>query len=233
MRPARLVIAAVSMAALVTPGLSPAAQAAGSVSYTVHDAQRAEYTLDCTDEPPSDCNVQRPNTMYVGITVNNRPKPYKNITVNYQIVNGTAVSGQDFTGTTGTVTITPYNQNINVEIPLINDGVAEPSETFTVRITSVSTPGNISDTGTATITDGNQFPPDCTLSQDLDQELRSLTCTNRPAGEQWYIVQPWASIGGIDWDYGNVVTGNGTSTAGWAAYPQAPYRGCIGSTGAC
>lgn len=203
------------------------------MSYTVHDAQRAEYTLDCTDEPPSHCNVVTANKMYVGITVNNRPRPFRPITVTYQLVNGTAVSGQDFTGTSGTVTITENNQNINVEVPLINDGVAEPSETFTVRITSVSLPGNISDTGTATIKDGNQFPVDCTLTQDLPNETRSLTCTNRPATERWYIVQPWVSIGGVDFDYGNIVTGNGTSTAGWAAYPQAPFRQCLGSTGSC
>jgi hypothetical protein len=48
-----------------------------------------------------------------------------------------------------------------------------------------------------------------------------------------YIVQPWVAIGGIDFDYGNIVTGNGTSTADWAGYPQAPFRQCLGSTGAC
>ena len=77
------------------------------------------------------------------------------------------MAGQDFTGSTsGTVTITPYNQSINIVVPMVNDGVAEPSETFTVRLTSASVPGDISDTGIATITDGGQFPADCTLSQD-------------------------------------------------------------------
>jgi len=108
-------------------------------------------------------------------------------------------------------------------VPLVNDGVAEPSETFTVRLTSASVPGDISDTGTGTILDGSQFPTDCTLSQDLDAGTRSLTCTGRPAGQRWFIVQPFASIGGIDFDDGNIVTGNGTSTAHLYGYPQAPY----------
>ena len=148
---------------------------------------------------------------------------YFPITVGYQIINWTAVAGQDFTGTSGTVTISPYNQNINIVVPLVNDGVAEPSETFTVRLTSASVPGDISDTGVGTITDGSQFPTDCTLTQVLDQRSRSLTCTSRPAGQRWFIVQPYASIGGVDWDYGNIVTGNGTSTAHWYAYPQPPH----------
>lgn len=228
MRTLRLLIATGAAAALVMLGLAPTAQAAppAPTFFTVYDAQRSEYTLDCTDSPPSSCAVVINNSMYVGVSVTNRPKShgqYFPITVGYQIVNGTAVAGQDFTGTSGTVTISPYNQNINIEVPLVNDGVAEPSETFTVRLTSASVPGDISDTGVGTILDGNQFPTDCTLSQDLDAQTRSLTCTNRPAGQRWLIVQPWASIFGLEFELGNVVTGNGTSTAYWPIYPQTPH----------
>jgi hypothetical protein len=224
MRSIRLVVASAAAAALAVLGLAPsAAQAAGTTVFTVYDAQRAEYTQDCTDSPPSSCAVVINNSMYVGVSVTNRPKPASPITVGYQIVNGTAVAGQDFTGTSGTITISAYNQNANIVVPLVNDGVAEPSETFTVRLTSASVPGNISDTGVGTILDGNQFPPDCTLTQDLAAQSRSLTCTSRPAGQRWFIVQPYATMGGIDFDYGNIVTGNGTSTASWPIYPRPPY----------
>lgn len=55
-------------------------------------------------------------------------------------------------------------------------------------------------------------PPDCTVSSP-NNYTSSLTCTNRPAGQQWRSYRlcegPW-----LDSDaWGNVVTGNGTSTA--------------------
>jgi hypothetical protein len=226
MRTIRLAI--VAAAALATLGLMPTAQAGPPppTSFTVHDSQASEYIRDCTTSAPSHCNVALSSSLYIGFTVNNRPKQngqYFPITVNYQIINGTAVAGQDFTvATSGSVTITPNNQNINLAVPIVNDGVAEPTETFTVRITSTSVPGDISDTGTGTIIDGDQFPDDCTLTQNLDASTRSLTCTGRPAAQRWLIVQPWLGWG-YEHEYGNMVTGNGTSTASWVMNPAAPH----------
>ncbi len=55
-------------------------------------------------------------------------------------------------------------------------------------------------------------PADCTETR-IDTRTVSLTCTNRPATQQWrYNVL--CGGGWFDTDaYGNVVTGNGTSTA--------------------
>ena len=54
-------------------------------------------------------------------------------------------------------------------------------------------------------------PADCSLS------LNHMTCTSRPAGQQWQIViycNPNGSEGTDYIDYGNIVTGNGTSIGG-------------------
>jgi hypothetical protein len=70
-------------------------------------------------------------------------------------------------------------------------------------------------------------PADCTETR-IDTRTISLTCTSRPASQQW---QTWIVCGGGWFDTqadGNVVTGNGTSTAvcpaGSMAYNGAFFR---------
>lgn len=60
----------------------------------------------------------------------------------------------------------------------------------------------------------NAIPADCSVSKpNLATTL--MTCTARPAGQHWRLVVVCAVIGGWGAIYadGNVVTGNGTSTA--------------------
>lgn len=57
--------------------------------------------------------------------------------VNYEIIPGSATHGQDFTGALqGTIDFTIGNDFRSILIPLVNDGRSEPTETFTVRLTS-------------------------------------------------------------------------------------------------
>ncbi|SDD06044.1 Calx-beta domain-containing protein [Pedobacter soli] len=82
-------------------------------------------------------------------------------TVNYSTTNGTAVSGTDYTATSGSVTfpagsVSGTTRTFN--IPVINDNIAELTETFTVKLNSVSAGSVVTipaagATGTATITD--------------------------------------------------------------------------------
>lgn len=211
----RIVFMLATSALLV--GLAPVAgaHAAGSTVFTVQDHQRSEFTRDCTKVQPYTCTIVTANSMGVSISVANRPKPAAAITVGYQLVSGTAVAGQDFTGpTSGTVTIPANATSATLWVPLVNDGAAEPAETFTVRLTSASVPGSLTDTGTGTILDGSQIPADCTLTAGLQDgyPVRSLTCTGRPAGQRWVIHQAWLSMAGMESEIGNLVIGNGTST---------------------
>jgi len=70
-------------------------------------------------------------------------------------------------------------------------------------------------------------PADCTTNR-IDRSTLSMTCTGRPAGQQWQLWIMLCHSGWVDIDaYGNVVTGNGTSTAtcpyqSSASYPR--YR---------
>lgn len=70
-------------------------------------------------------------------------------------------------------------------------------------------------------------PADCTATY-VNHYTTALTCTNRPAGQQW---QSYRDCSGAWLDsgaFGNIVTGNGTSTAVCAARAQAdPYVGFV------
>jgi Calx-beta domain-containing protein len=147
--------------------------------------------------------------------------PAKNftVTVNWQIVDISTTAGQDYTGpTSGQLTLAAYSSQGYVHVPVVNDGVSESTETFRVQATSISVNANISDTGTGTITDGGNMPPDCSMSR-VDNSTYTITCTNRPANQQWLhrveCMIRWLEFVDID---GNTVTGNGTSTASCGAY---------------
>jgi hypothetical protein len=61
---------------------------------------------------------------------------------------------------------------------------------------------------------GTQEPADCSVTITVGGHY-NMTCTGRPAGQQWQIdVNCFPQgLNGSDWDYyGNIVTGNGTST---------------------
>ncbi len=77
------------------------------------------------------------------------------ITVTYTTSNGTALSGTDYTTTTATATIPAGQTCVNVSIPIVDDAINEPTETFTV-ILSTPTGANINDgTGIVTILDND------------------------------------------------------------------------------
>ena len=59
---------------------------------------------------------------------------------------------------------------------------------------------------------------------NVDSATKSLTCSSRPAGQRWRLLVYCIGWGLQDEAYGNIVTGNGTSTAhcsvGHAEYPN-------------
>ncbi|HEY0638332.1 MAG TPA: Calx-beta domain-containing protein [Pseudonocardiaceae bacterium] len=212
MRPVIRLFTMAAAAALGVLALVPAAQAAPAPVFTVGDTSTYEYRKDCsTQGPPYACTTTA-QTMYFQIwtpsTVRNR------VTFGYQIEVGTATPGVDFTGPlTGTAVMAANTNWAYISVPLVMDGVAEPSETLRVRLTSSSTAGDISDPGNGTILNDGQIPADCTLSRPT-LNVTSLSCTDRPATQNWYFGITCREGG---WGYvtarGATVTGNGTSTA--------------------
>ena len=214
------IIAAIAAAVLVAIGLSSSAEAARNDKVTVTNGSSYEYFKTCNDVAPYTCGTFN-TTLYFEILL---PWPQVGpVTFGYEILNGTAVAGQDFTGpTTGTATVAGNTNFAFIPVPVVNDGVTEPSETLTLRLTSSSRSRlDISDTGLGTIQDAGAIPADCDLSRP-NQATFHMTCTNRPAGQRWL----HEVTCGEDWltmfARGNTVTGNGTSTTNC---PRSPYGG--------
>ena len=211
MKPVIRLITAAAVTALGTLAVAPTAQAAGP-TFSVLDAQAYEYSKDCsTQGPPFPCPTTT-TTMYVEIWT---PSPVnQQVTFGYRIEPITATQGADYIGTTGTAVMAAHTNFAFLAIPVIMDGVAEPSETLRVRLTSSSGGGDISDTGIGTILNDGQIPADCTLTRP-SLMVTSLACTSRPATQRWQFEITCYDSGGWGYvrAYGGVVTGNGTSTA--------------------
>lgn len=73
-------------------------------------------------------------------------------------------------------------------------------------------PGPPSAAGVGPIMTDGQIPGDCTLTAPSSQ-TRSLTCTNRPPAQRWHLYMYCIKWVNVEDTVGNIVTGNGTSTA--------------------
>ena len=202
-----------SAAILCTVGAlstAPMASAGGGppTVITVGDFSGYEYLPMCSNTAPYPCG----NTaLSLGFRIYTSRIYNHNITVGWQIFDGTATAGVDYTGpTSGTVTIAGNTVSREVLVPLANDGFGESNETFQVRLTSASVPADLSSIGTETILDGSRIPGDCTLSKSAPNQ-EAMTCTGRPPTQRWYLVV-WCHYPLGDPELrGNDVIGNGTS----------------------
>lgn len=193
--------------------LAPGIAHASTTVVTVGDTNGYEYVKGCDTTSPYACYTHS-GTMVFLINASNTPGGSA-ISVSWQLVAGTATQGVDYLGPyTGTVSVTP-GFPADVVVPLVNDGVTEPAETFTLKLTSASVPADLTSVGHATINDGGRVPVDCNFSRTATSA--ATACTNRPANQNWQTTAEcknprlhWPA--NLEYPVGNVVTGNGTST---------------------
>jgi poly(3-hydroxybutyrate) depolymerase len=124
--------------------------------------------------------------------------------VDYATSDLTAVSGSDYTGSTNTLSFAPGEKVKVLPVPILNDGITEPTETF--RVTLSNPTGGI--LGTRTITTVTIQDNDPGLGFEL-----STVSVWEGAGEVNLIV-----LRGNDWDLGAITvdyaTSDLTATAG-------------------
>jgi Calx-beta domain-containing protein len=207
-RAALIVITGVASA--LVPAAAAQANSHVTVTLTGTPAGGYEFLKGCTNTAPYSCYT-RNGALPFDITVSNLNSP---ITVGYATQDGTAVSGEDYQATSGTVTIQPNFPQAFLSVPLVNDGEAPgTSEQFSVVITSV-TQGTVQGSPAPMVIDnGGNVPADCNFARS-DAVTVSLTCTSRPATQQWHINV--VCKGSTEWNFqtifGNTVTGDGTSS---------------------
>jgi hypothetical protein len=202
-------LAAIGLAVLAAPAASHATTpSTHGLVVSVRGETSYEYVKSCSNTAPFPCGTYNAQVEFTIYTTNQGGAP---VTIGYQTVDGTATTGSDYLAASGTVTIQHNSPQAYLLVTLINDGVSEPSETVKLKLTSTSSPGDISSVGTSTILNGGQVPADCNLGKTAANQ-ESMTCTGRPPGQQWYLDQICRYPLGDPELVGNVVTGNGTSS---------------------
>jgi hypothetical protein len=74
------------------------------------------------------------------------------VTVDYEIVNGTAIGGTDFVSDAGTLTFDDTVSSQTIQVEILNDSVAEADKNFTIVLSNVQGGATLSTVNIATIT---------------------------------------------------------------------------------
>lgn len=143
-------------------------------------------------------------TSNMTFTVSSSSSVGSNTTFNYSTSSGTAVSGSDFTATSGSGTIVKDGSSATITVPIIGDLAQESTKSFTVTISSSDI--EIYDaTGTGTITDNDTRSiaiNDVTITEG-DSGTSNVTMTVTLTGNTASVILPFT-----------ITTGAGTATAG-------------------
>jgi len=85
------------------------------------------------------------------------------VTIDYSSANGSAVSGIDYTGVSGTATIPTGSISTTVSLPIINDNVVEATENFVINLSNPTNANLTNNQAIVTILDDDQNAPggDC------------------------------------------------------------------------
>ena len=79
------------------------------------------------------------------------------VTVDYATADGTATAPADYAATSGTLTFNPGDTTQTIDVPIVDDALPEPSETFAVDLSNPSNATIADGEGVGTITDND--PP--------------------------------------------------------------------------
>ncbi|MFK8009523.1 MAG: peroxidase family protein [Saprospiraceae bacterium] len=90
------------------------------------------------------------------------------VTVSYATANGTAMTPDDYATSTGTVTFQAGMTSATILIPVTDDIVDEPTESFVVNLTNPSGATIATPQGTATINDNDNAPGGCGVTVTTD-----------------------------------------------------------------
>ncbi len=157
-------------------------------------AQATTTVINLPSLAVNDVTVVEGNVTSAIFTVTLSAASLQAITVQYGTANGTATGGSDYTGvTTTTLSFAPGETSKTITIPILNDNINEPNETFTFNLT---TPTN------ATIADAQGIGT-------ISDTLSAIVTTTLPAlVENLALVDGAGNINGTGNAGNNIITGN-------------------------
>ncbi|MBO0592129.1 right-handed parallel beta-helix repeat-containing protein [Cellulophaga sp. E16_2] len=180
----------------------------------------------------------------VSHTGSNAATPF---TVNYQTVNGSAIDGSDYTGSTSVLSFNgTVGDTETITIPILDDGTIENPENFTIEFTLTSDPtADITDTAIGTIidddalimTDGGSattcsdtfFDPGGLSNYSNNQDVTYTIC---PDTADTYLNINFTSFEVVTGDILYVYDGNSTGAALIGQYDSANVPTSINSSAA-
>ncbi|HEV7488051.1 MAG TPA: Calx-beta domain-containing protein [Thermoanaerobaculia bacterium] len=89
------------------------------------------------------------------------------VTVRYATVDGTATAPLDYAAASGILTFAPRETAKTVTVAIVPDGVVDPDETFTLRLSDATGATISKSSGTATIVEPSRFPQPVVLIDDI------------------------------------------------------------------
>jgi hypothetical protein len=131
------------------------------------------------------------------------------VTVHYETVDGTALAGSDYTASSGTLSFGPGEVSKSFSVPIVNDNVFDPGESFTVKLTDPA--GGQAyllnpSTATVAITDNDSRPG---ISDENTLVNETHTGSDSFAIVNVRLTNPSAETVSV-----NYATANGTAVAG-------------------
>jgi len=139
-------------------------------------------------------------TKNIDLTVTLAEAPNGNMTVDYATADGTATTaGNDYTSTTGTLTINAGDLSGTISIPVNGDRLTEADESFSIAFTNPSANVNLPDSTSVTVT---------IINDDRLNDTAVTTCIN---GMAIGLSCPQGSYPGQDAESGLDVTNNDTT----------------------
>jgi choice-of-anchor A domain-containing protein len=115
-------------------------------------------TLSLADARVSEANANATLALNLSCSL------HQNLTVGYTTANGSAIAGADYTATDSTTTLSAGASTINIAVPIINDGLFEASENFSVGLNTIPNVANLvvlKSNAVVTINDDDPAPPSC------------------------------------------------------------------------
>ena len=153
------------------------------------------------------------------LTVNRTGNATGQLSVNYTTANGTASAGSDYITSNSNLVWGDGDLSAKtIAIPLADDALVEPSETFTVALSAPSAGASIAGAATATVnlTDNDSNVQFSAPATNISEKLTSVTLTVTRTGSTTYpATVAWAASNGsatAGSDYGS--SGNSTPPSG-------------------
>lgn len=125
----------------------------------------------------------------ITFTINVSPVNANPITLEHATINGTALAGLDYVGSSGLVTIPANTASYNLTLKVRGDSFTEGNETFSVKLTNPSSNAVIaSGTAVGTIIDDESLT--CSYVEDFEPKVGSFRWTTGYAADQSQSSEP-------------------------------------------